>query len=136
MLRRLLTLIGIGFMLMACASTPSISNTVGIGEWQLVQLGDTPVDGLVTMQLQDNGNGAYIINGQGFCNVYNAPATANGDTLTVADVASTRRMCPDPQMSNERDYFAALKATTQIVLDAGKLQFRDVSGKTLLTFTQ
>lgn len=137
MVQRVILLMMIGMMLMACG-TPSTSwnQGMGTGTWQLTQLGTASVTDSVTIQLQDNGSGAYTINGQGFCNSYNAPITVNGTTLTIANVASTRRMCPDPQMQNERDYFAALQATTQIVVESGKLQFRDASGNVLLTFTQ
>jgi len=137
MLHRIFALIGIGLMLMACTTTPSLASTFGTTTWHLTQLGDTPVsDATVTVQLQDDGKGAFTMGGQGFCNNYNAPITVNGGTLAIANVAATRRMCPEPQMNSERAYFAALQATTQIVMNAGTLQFRDASGKTLLTFAQ
>ena len=128
---------------MACSSTNTPSATswdaqMGATSWQLMQLGDTSVaDDAVTIALISEAPGTLSFSGQGFCNNYNTQITKNADgSVTLAGVASTRRMCPDPQMNNERDYFAALEATTRISIVDGKLVFAAAQGQTLLTFTK
>lgn len=143
MLQRIFLLIIVGATLMACSSTNTPAATawdaqMGTTSWQLMQLGDASVaDAAVTIELISDTPGTLSFTGQGFCNNYNTQITKNADdSVTIAGVASTRRMCPDPQMNNERDYFAALEATTRISLVDGKLIFATAQGQTLLTFTK
>ena len=128
---------------MACSSTntPAAAawdTQMGGTSWQLMQLGDTAVaDDAVTIELITGDQGTLSFTGQGFCNNYNTQITKNADgSVTLAGVAATRRMCPDPQMNNERDYFAALEATTRISIVDGKLLFAAAEGQTLLTFAK
>jgi heat shock protein HslJ len=76
--------------------------------------------------------------GIGFCNNYSTQITINStdNTVTLGSVAATRRMCPYPQMQNERDYFAALEATTSIAIVDDKLVFSSAQGQALLTFAK
>lgn len=124
-------------MMMACANTPTIASTIGTGEWHLVKLGDRAItDSTITLQLTTGAQDALTVNGQGFCNSYHAPITVTGTTITIANIASTRRMCAEPQMNDERDYFAALQASTGVRVVDGTLVFTSAQGQTLLTFAQ
>jgi len=144
MLQRIFLLILVGVTLISCSSanTPSAASwdaQMGTTSWQLMQLGETSVaDDAVTLELIRDDQGGLSFNGQGFCNNYSTQITINStdNTVTVGSVASTRRMCPDPQMNNERDYFAALEATTRISLVDSKLIFASAQGQALLTFAK
>lgn len=143
MLQRIFLLILVGATLMACSNinTPAATSwdtQMGATAWQLTQLGTSNVtDDAVTIEFYTNDQGQHSFVGQGFCNNYNTQITKNADdSVTLAGVASTRRMCPDPQMSNERDYFAALEATTRIAITEGKLVFSAADGQALLTFVK
>jgi len=144
MRQRIFLLILVGATLMACSSTNSPAaaswdTQMGTTSWQLMQLGETSVaDDAVTIELIPDDQGGLSFNGQGFCNNYNTLITVNNttNTVTLGSVASTRRMCPDPQMQQERDYFAALEATTNITITADKLIFASAQGQALLTFVK
>lgn len=143
MLQRIFLLILVGATLMACSNinTPTATSwdtQMGTTAWQLMQIGDTSVaDDAVTIELISEAPDKLSFSGQGFCNNYSTQITINADdSVTLAGVASTRRMCPDPQMSNERDYFAALEATTRIAITNGKLVFSAADGQALLTFVK
>ncbi|MEY2847314.1 MAG: hypothetical protein RL076_2860 [Chloroflexota bacterium] len=144
MRQRIFLLILVGATLMACSSTNSPAaaswdTQMGTTSWQLMQLGETSVaDDAVTIELIRDDQGGLSFNGQGFCNNYSTLITVNNttNTVTLGSVASTRRMCPDPQMQQERDYFAALEATTNITITADKLIFASAQGQALLTFVK
>lgn len=129
---------------MACSNnnTPSATSwdtQMGTTAWQLTQLGTGNVtDDAVTIEFYTDDQGQHSFVGQGFCNNYSTLVTINSDTNSVSlgGVASTRRMCPDPQMNKERDYFAALEATTRIAITNGKLVFSAADGQALLTFVK
>jgi len=144
MLQRIFLLILVGVTLISCSSTimPSAASwdtQMGTTSWQLMQLGETSVaDDAVTIELIRDEQGMLSFNGQGFCNNYSTLITINStdNTVTVGSVAATRRMCPDPQMQNERDYFAALEATTSITITNDKLVFSSAQGQALLSFAK
>lgn len=119
--------------LMAC-STPSTTNPaqiIGTAEWRLTQLNGTAITTpVVTLQLTDT-----TISGKGFCNSYHSSIKINGTTITLDNIASTRRMCAnDGVMQQEQAYFAALTATTQVALNGTQLQLRDANNTVVLVF--
>jgi len=66
------------------------------------------------------------ISGSAGCNNYNAPLSSDGgQALTVGPVISTQVACPEPQMSEETEYLAALQ---------GAMQWSYLSGKLALTY--
>lgn len=62
-------------------------------------------------------DGAGRVYGSGSCNLYNGPATLTGETLSVGNLATTGRACPDAIMTQERRFFDAL--TKVIGFDIG-----------------
>ena len=64
------------------------------------------------------------------CNRWFAAATQNGEELRFGDIGATRMACPEPQMTTERDFIAALTATRYghydrdalVLLDANQQQ--------------
>jgi putative lipoprotein len=119
--------------LMACSATANTSPTqiIGTDEWHLTQLNGTAISTpVVTLQLTENS-----IGGQGFCNSYHGPLKINDTTVTLDNIASTRRMCVDEGvMQQEQAYFAALTATTQFKRNGAQLQLLDANNTVVLVF--
>jgi len=74
------------------------------------------------------------LTGSAGCNRYTTRYKTDGDTITIASAATTRKMCPAPVMAQERSYLAALGRATRYRLDEGKLELRDAKGALQASF--
>lgn len=72
--------------------------------------------------------------GQGGCNSFSGSYKLDGGTLSFGPVASTRRACPETQMSQEDRFFATLGAVKSGRIEDGKLVLTDLEGNALVTF--
>lgn len=73
--------------------------------------------------------------GSSGCNSYSGSYQATGTAITVGQLASTLKMCADPEvMSQEQLYLKALRAATKIELRGNTLRLRDDGGATQVTF--
>jgi len=104
--------------------------------WKLVEIGtaDTlrsiPADASVTLQFE----GESRVHGKSGCNRYFASCTLDGTNLRFGQAGATRMMCPEPLMTLERDYFAALEHVESCQLEDKQLTLYDGQRKRLLLF--
>ncbi len=74
------------------------------------------------------------LTGSAGCNRYTATYKTDGDTITIGPAATTRKLCPDPVMQQERAYLAALGRTTRYRLGDGSLELRSETGALQASF--
>lgn len=104
--------------------------------WQLVKIGTDgtlqPIsaDASVTIQFE----GESRVHGKSACNRYFASYTLDGTHLQFGQAGATRMMCPEPLMTLESDYFAALQHVEGYKIENEQLTFFDEQGKGLLLF--
>ena len=129
----LLSLAGVASAQSPAAS--SAASTLAGTEWHLVSTGtggtQTPVPDGVTVTLQIDGAKAAGTSG---CNLYVAPITSMDPGLTFGDAAGTLMACPEPQMSFETAYLAALKTVTDYAITGQTLSLLDASGSAVLVY--
>lgn len=65
------------------------------------------------------------------CNSFHGRATVSGSTLTFGPLASTRKMCPEPEMKLERVLLGVLEGKTSYEIDHRSLSIEAESGKGL-----
>ncbi|MFD6279991.1 META domain-containing protein [Streptomyces sp. NPDC060209] len=65
------------------------------------------------------------------CNSFHGKATVTGSTLTFGALASTRKMCPGPEMELERALLGVLEGKTTYEIDHRALSIDAKSGKGL-----
>jgi heat shock protein HslJ len=69
------------------------------------------------------------------CNQYNATYEVSGtDGITIKGVATTRKACPDDQMTLENEYIAALGKVATYEIAGDRLTLRDAGGSTQVTY--
>jgi heat shock protein HslJ len=92
------------------ASPSTGSDPLGGTNWALLSVGDQPVpDGIAATLVLDAGQAS----GSGGCNTFSGPYEVPGhDTIDIGPLRSTRMACPDPAMSFEATYLAALEGVT------------------------
>lgn len=100
------------------------------GTWIASEINGTATDDKVVswLKLGDAGRAQ----GQGGCNSYSGSYELENGTLSFGPLASTRRACPETQMSQEQRFFAALEAVKAARLDAGDLLLTDLAGEPLV----
>lgn len=67
------------------------------------------------------------------CNRFTGTYAQDGYKLTFGPLASTKMVCPEPQMKTEMRVSAALSATRQADIGHLKLELKDSGGKVLLS---
>ncbi|MFH8757445.1 META domain-containing protein [Streptomyces atroolivaceus] len=65
------------------------------------------------------------------CNTFHGKATVSGSTLTFGPLASTRKMCPGPEMDLERALQGVLEGRTTYEIEHRSLSIEAESGKGL-----
>ncbi len=80
---------------------------------------------------------ADAVSGSGGCNGFSGSyTTTDPDGLTFGELASTMKMCEEPVMELEQQYFAALGNVATYQLEGDRLTLRDAAGATQATFQQ
>jgi heat shock protein HslJ len=76
------------------------------------------------------------LTGSAGCNSYSASYEREDDTLTLGPVATTRKMCAEPEgiMEQERDYLTALASVAEYRVQGGRIELLDAEGKAVATF--
>lgn len=100
-------------------------------EWRLRQIDGQPPprgDGVVTLTVAGDEVG-----GRGGCNQYRGTLTAGAEAgrIEVGRLASTRRACPEPWMSFEQRYLAALGRAVRFDFMLGRLVIGYGDGETV-----
>jgi putative lipoprotein len=113
----------------AAAEVPADMAAVA-GTWIASEINGAATDEKVVswLKLGDAGRAQ----GQGGCNSYSGTYKLENGTLTFGPLASTRRACPETQMSQEQRFFAALGAVKSARLDSGDLVLTDLAGEPLV----
>jgi len=69
------------------------------------------------------------------CNTYNGTyQTSDDGSMTITDVATTRKACDEAAMTVEGQYLAALGQVATFVIDGDSLNLRDASGATQVNY--
>ncbi len=107
------------------AATPEPAPSI-VGTWIAEEIAGAPAaDKVVSwLSLTDSGRAQ----GQGGCNSFSGTYTAEDGTLAFGPLAATRRACPEPAMTQEARFFAALAASKAARIEDGKLVLLDASG--------
>lgn len=74
------------------------------------------------------------ISGSAGCNEYNGTVTRNGDDITIGELASTRKMCAEPEgiMDQEERYLSALQTSVKIRESARSIELYDADQPIML----
>jgi len=74
--------------------------------------------------------------GSAGCNRYFAGYTANGTSMTISGIGSTRMMCPEQDVMNQESaYLAALESVQGYQINGNTLVLTDNNNSTVITFS-
>jgi heat shock protein HslJ len=115
----------------ACAAPapPSGPDAIHLSgtHWRLETSGERPP----TIDFEDHRAAGFA-----GCNRWFAAVTQNGEELRFGDVGATRMACPEPQMTTERDFLAALAATRYGHYDRDALVLLDAEQQQVARFVR
>jgi heat shock protein HslJ len=74
--------------------------------WVLLSVADAPVPGATPVTLAFS---AGTVSGSSGCNTYRGQYAIDGPSLTLGPLITTRKACPEPIMTGETAYLAALE---------------------------
>ena len=102
--------------------------------WQLAQYTDangvmTVPGAEATISFQDGQ-----VSGSTGCNRFFAGYTVEGNQLTVEQAGSTMMACPEPAMTQERDFLNNIVLAASYEIVENQLQISDAAGTIILTF--
>jgi heat shock protein HslJ len=72
------------------------------------------------------------ITGQSGCNTFRAPYSTEGNRIKVGPAVTTRMMCGESVMTEEREFLKALESATTWTIDAGLLHLHRPDGERVL----
>jgi len=88
-------------------------------------------DSVITATFSADGK----LSGSGGCNRYKSTYTLDGEGITIAPPAATRKRCPGKGvMEQEQHFFAAIARATTIQLGENTLELRDAAGALQVSF--
>ena len=73
------------------------------------------------------------ISGQAGCNTFRATYSTQGNRITIGAAATTRKMCSDALMAQERDFLKALESATRWTVDGALLNMHRADDQRALT---
>jgi heat shock protein HslJ len=119
----------------AAVAAPAAASLEG-STWQLVSVADA--GGVVTTVPEGVEATATFadgrVSGSGGCNNYSAAYTLDGDSLTILPGPMTMMACPEPQMTVEQQFMAALAATASYHIAGEELHLLNADGQVVATF--
>jgi heat shock protein HslJ len=126
--------------LAACNMMPSVGSTADsvavpatganiLGDWTIEKVEDRPVVDYGPARLSFGADGR--VTGNASCNDLIGKFRQDGAGLSIGEVGTTRRLCPDAQMEQERRVLAALQRANAAALVGGMLEL-SADGKLLL----
>ena len=119
------------------ASAAPVGSVAGTS-WNLAEIDDQPVAAGVEATIAFGADGQAT--GSGGCNTFNGPYTVDGISIKIGPLAATMMACPEPQMTVEASYFAALDKVTMwqvpqdVPITQGPLVLTGPGGQPRLTF--
>jgi heat shock protein HslJ len=123
------TITGLNGVLNGCGGAPRA--LLGTDEWNITQIGSSPVMGSTAPTiafLDDNA-----VAGSGSCNRFRGGFKLTGESLTIAQLATTMMACPDQVMQQEQAIISQLEATRSFDIRAdGALILKDAEGGSLI----
>lgn len=111
-----LPLVGTNWSLDSIYSGDAVSSTIAGSE--------------ATMTLMEDGSVA----GAAGCNRFHGTYTTDGDRLSFSELASTKMLCPDDIMNQERIFLEAMNAVEGFSIEGSSLTVTDAAGAPLLGF--
>jgi heat shock protein HslJ len=112
-----------------CAGEPA---SLLRGDWAIAAIGEAPVLRGSKPSLTFAAEGR--VNGNGSCNRYFGSFKLSGETLTIAETGTTRMMCDQPLMEQERRLLQALESVRRFEVDAsGGLRLVGDDGRTAVS---
>lgn len=102
------------------------------GDWTIAAIGESPVLGNSKPTLAFDAEGR--VSGNGSCNRYFGSFRLTGETLTIAETGTTRMMCDQPLMEQERRLLKAFESVRRFEVDAsGGLRLVGDDGRTAVS---
>jgi heat shock protein HslJ len=131
----IITSLFLATFILSCEGTSQVLNTGSrvelTGSYNVITVNGLDMRG-TSQTIVFNGLGKTI-SGNAGCNTYNASFDVNNLVLTIGDVATTRKTCPD--IEKERQFLAALDKVNSYTKSEGKLQLLDNSNNIVMTAT-
>lgn len=125
---------------LAVCSVPACTSEQGTGtsvvlpgsSWAGERIaGDTiPTAIEITLTFGDDGR----LHGSAGCNRYFSPFELGKSSLKIGPIGATKKLCPEPRMTAERRYLAALERVDGWAMKGGKLVFHGTGAE--LTFAK
>jgi heat shock protein HslJ len=78
----------------------------------------------LTLEFDDAGD----LTGSAGCNRYHSSYSADGRAISIGKPASTRKLCPEYIMTQEKLFLQALESSTAYHIDGDRLELRDDKG--------
>lgn len=101
--------------------------------WQLISIADSPVleGSQVWIQFKDG-----TLSGSAGCNSYFSDYRADEGTVSIAPVATTRKLCsePDGVMQQESVYTSLLENTVTYAIEGSQLTLANATGEVILVY--
>lgn len=73
------------------------------------------------------------VSGKAGCNTFNATYSAQGNGITIGPAVTTRMMCSDAVMTQERQFLTALQSATKWAIEGGALDMHRADGERALS---
>ena len=109
-------------------AVPAAGNNI-LGEWLIERVDDRPMVDYSPARLSFGADGR--VTGNASCNTLIGKFRQDGSSLSIGEVGTTRRMCAEGQMDQERRVLAALERVTSAALVSGMLEL-SADGKVVL----
>lgn len=113
------------------AVVPAAGSNI-LGEWMIEKVEGRPMVDYTPARLSFGADGR--VTGNASCNTLIGKFRQDGSSLSIAEVGTTRRMCAESQMEQERRVLAALERVNSAALVGGMLELSG-DGKLLLRAT-
>ncbi len=111
-----------------------------VGRWQVTSLlkGDALVSPIAGTELTATFGDDAKLSGSSGCNTYTAAYTTDKGAIEIADVAGTKKTCPEPAgvMAQETSYVALLPRAASFRVDGPVLELIDVDRQRLVAFAR
>ena len=108
--------------------------TLAGGAWEVTGFNNgrqavlSPIAGTELTVAFENGT----VSGKAGCNTFSATYSTKGDRITVGPAATTRMMCSDAVMTQEREFLKALESATTWSFDGRLLHLHRADGERVL----
>lgn len=112
---------------------PAAAADLAGSEWRPVAIGQVAWPGSEAF-VRFEGDGR--LTGHGGCNGFFGTYRLDGDTIAIGPLASTRKACPEPVMSDEGALLSALEAARGFARDGTELTLTNEAGEPTASVVQ